>query len=456
MDRIPSRRDERLPFHPKVVEGRDNFGAMTQLLNYTRIWGAPAVALLFLVLWFAVQGRWMYDGFFQWHGAIPLLAFCAAIGLAGRYAYAALVIPAVLLAAQLGHVVPPMNDHTWALYFAAAAVLFFVALTGSKWQRTAAIAAAPLFAGTMAFLMLDRSYSMGIGWLPVYGALRYQMRDFWFLTSSLLLVILATGWLAGYALRSWDERRTLSAERTAAVDTLKATEVDLIVEQERTRISRDLHDVLAHSLAVIAAQADGSRYLGKDQPQPVLDALENIASAARRALTDAQRVIEGVGDGGSTLPQPRLADIDDLLEQQGNSLQVERTESGSPVDLPEGQQLAVFRIVQESLTNALRHGGAGTRVTVHLDWSGPGLSLQLASYAARPASSAAGCNGGPTTAGTGRGIAGMRERAHLAGGWLTAGPDGESFRVSAFLPYGLAVSAPGAEIYAAELVGADE
>ena len=308
----------------------------------------------------------------------------------------------------------------------------------------------------MAYLMLNRSYSHGIGWLPVDNASRDTMQDFWMLYSSFLLVIFAVAWLAGYTLRSWEERRTLSAERTAAVDNLKATEVDLVVEQERTRISRDLHDVLAHSLAVIAAQADGSRYLGKDQPQPVLDALENIASAARRALTDAQRVIEGVGDGGSALPQPRLADIDELLEQQGNSLQVERTESGSPVDLPEGQQLAVFRIVQESLTNALRHGGAGTRVTVHLDWSGPGLSLQLASLAARPASSAAGNNGSPTTAGTGRGIAGMRERAHLAGGWLTAGPDGESFRVSAFLPFGLAVSAPGAEIYAAELVGADE
>ena len=448
MDRIPSRRDERLPFHPKVLWGRDSFGAMTNIVKHANTWAAPAAALLFLVIWGAVQKYWI--------GVVPLLAFTMAIALAGRYAYAALLIPALVLAAQLGHVVPPMYDHTWPFYLGCAVVLFFVAATGSKWQQTAAITAAPVFAGTMAFLMLDRSYSMGMGWLPVYGASWSQMRDFWFLTASLLLVILATGWLAGYALRSWAERRTLSAERTAAVDTLKATEVDLVVEQERTRISRDLHDVLAHSLAVIAAQADGSRYLGKDQPQPVLDALENIASAARRALTDAQRVIEGVGDGGSALPQPRLADIDDLLEQQGNSLQVERTESGSPADLPEGQQLAVFRIVQESLTNALRHGGSGTRVTVHLDWSGPGLSLQIASYPARRALSAAGSTGSLTTAGTGRGIAGMRERAHLAGGWLTAGPDGDSFRVTAFLPYGSALSAPAGGIYAAELVGADE
>ena len=456
MDRIPSRRDERLRFHSKAVKERDSFGAMTQLLNNTRIWGAPAAALLFLVLWSTAQSHRMLDGFFHWHGVLPLLAFTLAIGLASRVPYAALLIPGLVLTAQLLRAVPPLESNSWPIYLAWAVVLFFVALSGDKWQQVAGIAAAPFLAGAMAYLMLNRSYSHGIGWLPVDNASRDTMQDFWMLYSSFLLVIFAVAWLAGYALRSWEERRTLSAERTAAVDNLKATEVDLVVEQERTRISRDLHDVLAHSLAVIAAQADGSRYLGKDQPQPVLDALENIASAARRALTDAQRVIEGVGDGGSALPQPRLADIDELLEQQGNSLQVERTESGSPVDLPEGQQLAVFRIVQESLTNALRHGGAGTRVTVHLDWSGPGLSLQLASFAARPASSAAGNNGSPTTAGTGRGIAGMRERAHLAGGWLTAGPDGESFRVSAFLPFGLAVSAPGAEIYVAELVGADE
>ncbi|MCC3278573.1 histidine kinase [Arthrobacter sp. zg-Y40] len=428
---------------------------MTQLLNYTRIWGAPAAAAVFLVLWIIGEAGRMGGDFATWGGAFPLLAFTLAIGLASRVAYAALLIPVLVLAAQFLRAVPPLEPNSWPIYLGSGIVLFFVALSGGKWPRVAGIAAAPFLAGAMSYLMLNRSYSGGVGWLPVYGASWYTMRDFWILYSSFLLVIFAAAWLAGHALRSWEERRTLSAERTAAVDSLKATEVDLIVEQERTRISRDLHDVLAHSLAVIAAQADGSRYLGKNQPQPVLDALENIASSARRALTDAQRVIEGVGDGGSALPQPRLADIDELLEQQGNSLQVERTESGSPVDLPEGQQLAVFRIVQESLTNALRHGGSGTRVTVHLDWSGPGLSLQIASYPGRAASSA-GSDSSATTAGTGRGIAGMRERAHLAGGWLTAGPDGESFRVSAFLPYGLALSAPGAEIYAAELVGADE
>ena len=215
---------------------------------------------------------------------------------------------------------------------------------------------------------------------------------------------------------------------------MKETEIDLIVEQERTRIARDLHDVLAHSLAVIAAQADGTRYLSKDQPKVILNALDTIARSARSALVDAQRVIEGVRDDGMVTPQPRLSDIPALIEgMQRGSLKIHPSESGTPVELSTGQEMAVFRIVQECLTKALKHGGRGTDVRLHFDWSGPGLTLHVASAVA-PASQEDPAN--PATARVGRGLPGMRERAHLAGGWLTAGPDGEHFRVTVFIPYG--------------------
>ncbi|MET3162506.1 UNVERIFIED_ORG: signal transduction histidine kinase [Arthrobacter sp. UYEF10] len=214
---------------------------------------------------------------------------------------------------------------------------------------------------------------------------------------------------------------------------MKETEIDLIVEQERTRIARDLHDVLAHSLAVIAAQADGTRYLSKDQPKVVLNALDTIARSARSALVDAQRVIEGVRDDGMVTPQPRLSDIPALIEgMQRGSLKIHPSEYGSPVELSTGQEMAVFRIVQECLTNALKHGGRGTDVRLHFDWSGPGLTLHVVS-AVDPAEQDGATN--PATARVGRGLPGMRERAHLAGGWLTAGPDGEHFRVTVFIPY---------------------
>jgi signal transduction histidine kinase len=172
----------------------------------------------------------------------------------------------------------------------------------------------------------------------------------------------------------------------------------------------------------------------------VLNALENIATSARSALVDAQRVIEGVRDDGMVAPQPRLSDVAPLVDRmRQGSLKIARSESGTPVELTTGQQLAVFRIVQECLTNALKHGGRGTAVRLHLDWSGPGLTLHVASGLAP----AAGGTQEPAAADrVGRGIPGMRERAHLAGGWVTAGPDGEQFRVTVFIPYG--VRAPDA------------
>lgn len=168
----------------------------------------------------------------------------------------------------------------------------------------------------------------------------------------------------------------------------------------------------------------------------MLDALENIAVSARHALVDAQRVIEGVRDDGLVTPQPRLSDVGPLAERmRQGSLKVQQSETGTPVELGAGQQLAVFRIVQECLTNALKHGGRGTAVRLHFDWSGPGLTMHVASEL--PASvSIGGTDDGGATERVGRGIPGMRERAHLAGGWLSSGPDGEQFRVTVFIPYG--------------------
>ncbi|UKA58554.1 sensor histidine kinase [Arthrobacter sp. FW306-2-2C-D06B] len=253
---------------------------------------------------------------------------------------------------------------------------------------------------------------------------------------SFLFLIAAGCAAAGVALRLYEERGSLFKARVLAQTSLKETEVELVVEQERTRIARDLHDVLAHSLAVIAAQADGTRYLSQDQPKAVLDALENIAVSARHALVDAQRVIEGVRDDGLVAPQPRLTDVGPLVERmRQGSLKVQQSETGTPVELGAGQQLAVFRIVQECLTNALKHGGRGTAVRLHFDWSGPGLTMHVASEL--PASvSIGGTDDGDAAGRVGRGIPGMRERAHLAGGWLSSGPDGEQFRVTVFIPYG--------------------
>jgi signal transduction histidine kinase len=360
-----------------------------------------------------------------------------------------LALTGLLLIGQLTYLIPAMYDNNWAIYIGSFIALAFMAWTTQGRIRLVAVGANLIFAASMTFLLLSWRYGAGVEWFSQLGGdSGILLRSGWQLFA-LLVMIAAACFSLGLLLTFYQERGTLFRARELAQSTLEATEVDLIVEQERTRIARDLHDVLAHSLAVIAAQADGTRYLSRDQPKAVLNPLENIAGSARTALVDAQRVIEGVQGDGTAVPQPQLGDIGTLIaDMQRGSLHIRHSESGAPVELTGGQQVAVFRIVQESLTNALKHGGRGAAVRLHFDWSGPGLTVHVASEAA-PGKH--GQSPGPAPQRLGRGLPGMRERAHLAGGWLTAGPDGEQFRVTAFIPYltevedsaGTAISAHG-------------
>ncbi|WP_284989250.1 histidine kinase [Arthrobacter sp. efr-133-TYG-120] len=412
---------------------------MEQTLKVVRHWGAPAAAVIFFTLWCVAEAGRMgpWPGLNYWPGTWMLVLMTLAIAAAVWKPYVSLGLTAILLLGQLIHFIRAPWPNHWAIYIGSFIALAFILWTGSRRQRSIAGVANLVFTAVITFLMLSWRYGQGVGWFrPLYsgdrGALSYYG---WQLFSTLILI--AAGCAAvGIALALYEDRGKLFQSKVLVQANLKETEVELVVEQERTRIARDLHDVLAHSLAVIAAQADGTRYLSQDQPKAVLDALENIAVSARHALVDAQRVIEGVRDDGLVAPQPRLTDVGHLVERmRQGSLKVQQSETGTPVDLGAGQQLAVFRIVQECLTNALKHGGRGTAVRLHFDWSGPGLTMHVASEL--PASvSIGGTDDGGTAERVGRGIPGMRERAHLAGGWLSSGPDGEQFRVTVFIPYG--------------------
>ena len=415
---------------------------MEPVLSLTRRWGAPAAAVIFFVLWCVGEAGRMGGPYgvlaMEWPGTVPLLLMTAAIAVAARWPVLSLSLTGMLLFGQLTRMVAPMYSNNWAIYLGSFMALGFIAWTGTARIRIVAAAANTVFAAVMAVLMLSWRYSSGLGWFPsLFSGDWYTFRTYGPQLFALLLLIAAGFFAVGLLLSLYQERGSLFHARELAQSTLEDTEVDLIVEQERTRISRDLHDVLAHSLAVIAAQADGARYLVKDQPLPVLKALETIAGSARSALLDAQRVIEGVSEDGMTAPQPQMKDITDMVDGMRSNLRVRDSSSGQPVELSSGQQLAVFRIVQECLTNALKHGGRDTEVRLHLDWSGPGLTLHAASELAHKPEPA------EASERPGRGLAGMRERAHLAGGWLTAGPDGEHFRVTVFIPYGSGAGAEG-------------
>jgi signal transduction histidine kinase len=424
----------------------DMVTGMEPVLNFARRWGAPVAAVIFFSLWCVAEagrmgGPWLeWPGTWSlslatWSGTWALALMTLAIATASWKPLVSLGFTAALLSGQLSRALPPMESNHWAIYLGSFVALGFILWTAPRRMRYIAAGANVVAAAIMAFLMLSWRYGNGVGWfLPMYYGDRPMFTKYGWQLFALLLLIAGACAAVGLLLALYQERGSLFRSRELAQSSLKETEVDLIVEQERTRIARDLHDVLAHSLAVIAAQADGTRYLSKDQPKAVLNALDTIARSARSALVDAQRVIEGVRDEGMVTPQPRLSDIPALIEgMQRGSLKIHPSESGTPVELSTGQEMAVFRIVQECLTNALKHGGRGTGVRLHFDWSGPGLTLHVASAIAPDGKEDA---ANPATPRVGRGLPGMRERAHLAGGWLTAGPDGEHFRVTVFIPYG--------------------
>jgi signal transduction histidine kinase len=248
------------------------------------------------------------------------------------------------------------------------------------------------------------------------------------------LILTAGAWFIGFGLRASQLQRAADAKLGATVDELHAAEIDLIVASERDRIAQDVHDIMAHSLAVIIAQADGARFIGPQRPQAISDSLERIAASARTSLAEVRMLIESLVEDPEGHSNPTLDDLDDLVQRmRGAGLTITVDRFGDPAVLTSGQQLAVYRIVQESLTNALKHAGAHPTARLTLDWRGPGLALTVASSGEprqRP-------NLNEPGRGHCRGLYGMRERARLAGGWLTADVDDETpggYLVTAFVP----------------------
>lgn len=250
----------------------------------------------------------------------------------------------------------------------------------------------------------------------------------------LYLGLFAVAWILGFVMRMESEKRA-ERRRLAAVEAdLQNAEIELQRIREREVIAQEVHDVLAHSLAVVAAMADGSRFIREKRPETTDAALRDIADAARSALVDLRGLMEELTDQ-TERPLPGLGDIDALLERmRGAGLLVTVVEHGEAAGLAPAQELAVFRIVQEALTNALKHAGRGSAAFVSLDWRGPGLAITVRSAGAEPSQDAQRADSPHER---GFGIRGMTDRARSAGGWLTAestSEDGGGYLVTAFIP----------------------
>lgn len=251
--------------------------------------------------------------------------------------------------------------------------------------------------------------------------------------SSLLdLLVVATGVALGDGTRNRiaaNEANQARLEQMAVEQELRAEEAVL---EERTRIARELHDLVAHSMSVIAVQAGVGGHLLDHDPTRARDALSTIEQTSRQALVEMRRmlgVLRTSSDEPADLgPQPGLDRVDPLLDHARRSgLDVDLTVGGDPRPLDPGVDLSAYRIVQEALTNAIKHAGPA-RVAVTMDYRPTELAITVEDDG-RGASVPAGGRGG-------LGLVGMRERAAVVGGTLESGPrPGGGFRVAATLPY---------------------
>ncbi|WP_310742225.1 MULTISPECIES: histidine kinase [unclassified Microbispora] len=243
-------------------------------------------------------------------------------------------------------------------------------------------------------------------------------------------------WIAGIYANTRRRYVESLVERAERAERERDQQARIAAAAERARIARELHDVVAHNVSVMVVQADGAGYALDGDPEQARRAMQAISATGRQALAEMRRLV-GVlrQDAGSPAeeyaPQPGVAQLGDLIRQVRDSgLPTEFTVSGTARTLPEGEQLAVYRIVQEALTNALKHGGPGTRAWVEMTYGRGELELRISDDGRGAAA--------PRLVG-GHGLIGMRERAAMYGGSVEAAPrTGGGFRVVARIPIGMA------------------
>ena len=260
--------------------------------------------------------------------------------------------------------------------------------------------------------------------------LEWALMALMFTVVSALFVIVA--FLAGDLTRTRWRRREQLEDRARRLEVEREQEVRIAAQDERTRIAREMHDVVAHSLSVVIAQADGARYAAASNPEVAVQTLETISDTARGSLTEMRRLL-GVlrtDNETETKPVPQLGDIPELVRSvQAAGLPVQFYESGTPA-LSTGAQLSLYRVVQEGLTNVLKHAWQASSVRVSIEHRRNFSWVEVVN-------DGAGADDSPRAPGAGHGLQGLRERVALYGGELTAGPHvtrADVFVVQATIP----------------------
>jgi signal transduction histidine kinase len=250
-------------------------------------------------------------------------------------------------------------------------------------------------------------------------------------------VLLGGAWIVGENTRYRHRQADLLRERAVSTEREQLERERIAALEERARLAREIHDVIAHSVSVIAVQAGAARAVAEQRPDRAREALGAIEEVSRQTMTELRRTLgalRGPGDDTAMQPAPGLDELDDLVAQVRQAgVDVEVSTVGEPCDLPSGVDLSAYRIVQEALTNAVKHAGP-TTARVRISYEPGWLELVVSddgpseTGTPRPALSGDGSGDG------GHGLLGIRERVAILGGTFEAGPSGSGFEVRARLP----------------------
>jgi signal transduction histidine kinase len=341
----------------------------------------------------------------RWLDVLLTLLATLPIGLRRRHPFAVLI---VVGAAAIGHIAAGFSN-PFLLTFAVLVALLSVA-DHARWELSVVAAAGTAILLPVSFL---------VDW---HNQGRVVLSDVPF-----NYALFGAAWVLGDNLRRHRAQAELAVRLTAAEEERSRR----AVADERVRIARELHDVVAHTLSVIVLQAGAGRRIAPEKPGRAADVLGSIEALGREALGDMRRLVGILRTGPERVhePQPSLERLPELAERvRSAGLAVDVRTEGEARPLPPGVDLSAYRIVQEALTNTLRHAGAG-RAEVVVRYGGAGVEVEVTDDGRGPAAGAA--NG----AGGGHGLAGMRERVGMFGGELEVGArEGGGFRVRALLP----------------------
>lgn len=247
----------------------------------------------------------------------------------------------------------------------------------------------------------------------ITGATDNKAQDPIFAPIVLATAYLATAWLLGSYHRTRRAYLTALEERTARLERERDAVARQAAAEERTWIARELHDMLAHTMSGMVVLAGGARHAAKDRPEHAIAALAEIERVGRDGMTETRALLQSLRGNGepATPPQATLRELPALADRmRASGLSTHVSVTGDPVHLPAPVDLAAYRIVQEALTNTLRHAGTAT-ARVSIQYSEDDLRLEITDDGQAEA-----------VPGTGHGLAGMRERARLLGGELRVGP----------------------------------